>query len=285
MTENLFEEKNDRVTFGTSNVSFEDCPNGCVDGYYIDPYTHTRNRCLYCMSKRRSMVKDSLKLEEDGRDIRSILNLPTSFAGDVFNVDSVLPKFAQKDMKQDTIAPVLNLLTELYNDVSIGEPSDVSVLFNLGKRAFESNFIYPYLLRAYQSGLSVSPFLTNYDVSKLFEGSPCTIPDLVLNDVLKADVCVVTILSGALKQSILSVKGLMEFRSHFDRSTIIFTNTWGRHVRDMCTEDGVLSKSLAYLSSIEYDEPVDQPEKEVKSAAPNMSLGMTSEQFNRMLRS
>lgn len=264
--------------------SFKDCPNRCVDGYFINPYTHRKTKCVYCASKRRSMIKDNLKIEGTDAGINKVLNLPDSFTGDVFDVSNIIPDFAKKDMIASSIEPVENLLSTLYRDASVGEASDTSLLFNLGKRAFEANFIYAYMLRAYQAGLSVSPYVTDFDIRALYDGKVCSVEGLEYQDLLKTDVCVVTILASATSSSVLAVKGLMEFRSHYDKSTIIFTNSWGRVIRDLCTEEGVSAKNLAYLVSIEYTDKFESEQKQIELAGYSKGVtNLTSEQFNALV--
>lgn len=278
------------VEFNGGILSFKDCPNQCIDGYYFDPYKHRRIKCDYCESKRRSMVKDSLVTKEDNETIYTKLHLPKSFAGvDSFNVDSVIPEFAQTHMLKDSVSSIKSELTRLFNDISVGVVSDHSILFNLGKKAFESNFIYAYLLRAYQAGVLVSPYVTDYDLSRLISGDTEGY-DFTYNSLLHSDVCVVVILSGASINNVNIVKGLMQARAHYDKSTIIFTNSWGSYIRDLCLEGDVVSLNLATLCSIEYDEKYVENEKKYKELMKGVTprdngLGMSSKEFNNLLGS
>ena len=80
--ENLLSIKSN--TFETkegSLVSFKDCPNHCIDGYIINPYSHKKVICDYCMNKRRLSVRDGLKSVTDKKSISEILSYQTHLVG------------------------------------------------------------------------------------------------------------------------------------------------------------------------------------------------------------
>lgn len=237
-------------------LSSKDCPNHCINGYYFDPRSHKKVLCQYCADKRKRMVTEGGKDTGSGRGIQEILHLPSSHTGSKFDVETVFPSFVLKDLVPSSVEEVKDILNFLYNDISVGEVADCSVIFNLGKKAYENNFIYAYLTRAYVSGLTVAPYLTAFDLVRLrkAEENSITLQDFSVSfsEILKMDVCVVVIDAGATHASINAVKGLMQMRSHYDRSTIIFTNAWGSAVLDLCIEGDGVSNNLAKLFSIQY---------------------------------
>lgn len=272
-------------------LSFSDCPNRCVDGYYVNPYTHKRIKCEYCANKRRETVQQNMKLE-DGESINEKLNLPKSYQGyGSFDINQIIPEYSSKVMEKESVEQVGALLESLLQKISVGDVSEFSVLFNLGKKAFENNFIYAYLVRAYIAGLKVSPFITAYELYELREGHENSLnADRKYEDFIKSDVCVVTIDAGSNTREILCVKGLMQLRANYSRSTLIFTGVWNSVVRDMCTDDGVGTKSLALLSSIVYDEKYIEREKNYESAMSSVNVrnnprGISSREFDSLLNS
>ena len=270
-------------------LSFKDCPNRCVDGYYVNPYTHKRIKCEYCADKRRETVQKNLELD-DGESINEKLNLPKSYQGyGSFNISQVIPEYSAKVMEKESVDHVGALLEELIQKISVGDVSECSILFNLGKKAFVNNFIYAYMVRAYIAGLSVSPFITAFELCDLRDGRENSLNDgRKFEDFIKSDVCIVSIDAGSTMRELLCVKGLMQLRANYSRSTLIFTGLWGSIVRDMCVEDGVGTQSLALLSSIEYDKAYLDREENFERAVSassirNNSRGISSDEFDKLL--
>lgn len=273
-------------------VSFPDCPNKCIDGFYINPYQHRRIKCAYCEEKRRQAVTTNSSVNKDNEKINEVLNLPSSFVGyGNFEFSQVLPDYAVKVMEPESVEMVGEKLASLIKNISVGEVSEDSLLFNLGKKAFENNFIYVYLVRAYIAGLKVSPFISSYELNELRNGSKSIMDlDIKYSDFIKTDVCVVSIDAGATSHEILAVKGLMQIRAQYSKSTIVFTNAWNGVVMDMCTEDGKGSRSLALLYSIEYNKKYLEREKNFErltssSNIRNNAQGLSSDEFNNLLNS
>lgn len=241
-------------------LSYDGCPNSCIDGYYIDPYSHRRKECLYCKQKRIEASRNGIVTEDvDGNTIKvdsglERLNIPKSYYGVSFEPEAILPQFARKDMKAETIQPVLDVMYDLFCKISVGDNPDRSYLFNLGKKSFEQGYISAIMRKAHENGKVVAPFVTDIDVFKARNGDKGLIEDLTLDELISADLCVVMILAGANKVSILGVKGLMEYRALRGRGTIIFTKAWDRFVQDLCNDPSSTEMNLASLYSVEYDD-------------------------------
>lgn len=279
-------------------MSFKDCPNHCVDGKIVDPYSHKRVLCRYCAEKREKFAKNDTTDKATGKTISELLNLPVSYTGNEFKEELVLPEFARKTMVKESIDTVLSKLKELMTDISIGNLPSHSVMFNLGKKANEVNFIYPYLIRGYVSGKSLVPLVTLTDLCQLrlaFEGSTYSVnldKNYNYNDLINRDICIVVIDAGATYTSLLAVKGLLQLRAQQLKPTIIFTNQWNNYVRDMCSEDNYNCYNLATLYSIEYtnttkddgvNSTVNQVDNQMSPTTQSRGFGMSSDTLRNLM--
>ena len=172
------------------------------------------------------------------------------------------------------------------------------MMFNLGKKAFENNFIYAYLIRGYLSGRVTSPLVSSWDLCRLRNLEERSIVDKDSNDTfssyINSDVCVVVIDAGATYLGINAVKGLMQLRANRGKSTIIFTNAWGTQIYDLCSEGDEVCKNLAKLYTIEYTDEYIARERSLDaekvtnrdspSSTSNSKLfGMSSSDFNSLM--
>lgn len=290
----IFKENVTSVSSSNTILSFKDCPNKCIDGYYVDPYKHKRVLCQYCSDKRVQSVKNNLMDNTLNQTLKESLNLPDSFTGINFDIDTVIPKFAVKDITEESLTKVKRVLTDLVNKASIGDIPVHSYLFNLGKKVYENNFIYAYLTRAYMSGVTVSPLVTALDLCSLRNNEEKGLSNNdnspKYSDYLKTDVCIVTIDTGATFFSINAVKGLMQLRANRGKSTIIFTNIWNSQIFDLCSEKDEFSKNLAELVSIEYTEAYLKREEKYLDKGSisnkiNSSSSLSTAEFNNLLSS
>lgn len=284
----IFEDTSELVEM--VGVSFKDCPNKCRDGYFIDPYKHKRIPCSYCSSKREQVVKKGLQDKDTHKSITELLNLPNSFSGINFDADTVIPNFMLKKLEEGSVLEVKEKLRSLIQDISVGVLPITSLMFNLGSKASENNFICPYLLRAYNSGKSVVPMLSLPELCELRNNMELGIKtdELSYADLVSREVCIIVIDTGATKGSINAVKGLMQLRANKELSTIIFTNAWGYSVLELCSEDDYESKNLATLYSVKYNEKYQEEQRERKeklgtSSAGNTLVGMDSETFKNLM--
>lgn len=307
----IFNESEKSVKIGSSILSFEGCPNNCIDGYYIDPYQHKRKKCLYCEEKRKQLANDKIQLE--GTDnTKKLLNLPDSFIGyGTFELSTIIPDNQVKLLKEDSVDEVSSILSDLLNNASVGVVSEDSLLINLGLNAYPCNFIYSYLMRAYISGMTVSPYLTARDVFLMLKYETDSINDEVLDlgenisikykDLLSTDICVIHISTGANYSHVRAVKGLMQMRAHNNKSTLIFTDAWWfnsssstekylKYSLQSLYSDDVQSKAVAKLVKVSYKHNVDKDE-EINDAPPknvrpsNSFVGLSQNQLNDMLSS
>ena len=309
--EPIFKDNSKKEKLGSSILSFKDCPNHCIDGYYVDPYQHRRKKCLYCEERRKNLAKEEIQLDGDN-SIKKLLNLPESYVGyGSFNIATIIPENQQTRMKADSLSLVSDTLSNLLNSISAGVASENSLLINLGLNAYPCNFIYAYLMRAYISGLTVSPYLTARDVFLMLEYETEGIDENVLDlgdnvvikykDLLNTDVCVVHITTGANYSHVRAVKGLMQMRAHNNKSTIIFTDAWWFNSESVSErylkfslqslyDTESQSKAVAKLIKVSYiydENSVDKVKREPKSQMKsNGSFAeMSQSQLNAMFSS
>lgn len=273
-------------------VSFKDCPNKCIAGYYVDPYKHKKVRCKYCDDKRKIAVKEVV-LNESEDTIADKLNLPASFIGTTCDVDSIFPKFVIKDIKEDSLRVVKNVVTDFINKATIGDLLDDSVMFNFGKKAYEFNFIYPLMMNYYLAGRTVAPLMSPLDVCRLRNEAEKYIysakgDTFTYYDLLSKDICVVLIDAGVKETGIDAVKGLMQLRANKSKATIMITNAWGSRILDMCSEGSERSLNLATLYSVEYTEKYVETETRRentygKQRSGKDIVGISSDAFNSLM--
>ena len=316
MSEKLFEPNQGVVKTSNSILSFSDCPNKCIDGYYIDPYKHKRVKCTYCENKRKQLAQSKVQLEGD-KSIQTLLNIPNMLSGyGSLQFATIIPINSQYFSFDEPI----NYMQSLFEKASSGDCSEESLLFNLGKVSCVRNFINPYLMRAYIGGATVSPYITARDVFNLIRkeaGLLATndgvvtdyiddyiVSNLKYNDLLTSDICVVHITTGSLYTQVRAVKGLMQMRASNNKSTIIFTDAWytkfEHELRDslqmLYTLETPLDKSVARLVKFERikEEDIDDSEFDIKKVKGKESSalsgkqqisGATSAEFNTLFSS
>ena len=294
---------NDEKIFKSSNsslkdvnedlVSFKDCPNKCIAGYYVDPYKHKKIRCKYCDEKRRQAVKEVI-VNESEETIADKLNLPASFIGTSCDADSIFPKFAIKDIKEDSLKAIKEVVVNFINKATIGELLTESAMFNFGKKVYEFNFIYPLMMNYYLSGRTVTPLISPLDICRLRNEAEkysfSTKGDsFSYYDLLDKDICVILIDTGVKETGIDAVKGLMQLRANRSKATIIVTNAWGSRILDMCSDGSERSLNLATLYSVEYTEKFVETEKKREETFGKQNngkdiVGMSTDAFNDLMR-
>jgi len=286
-------EKKEFKTSDSSIYSFKDCPNRCVDGYVVDPYTHKRKLCSYCAEKRKSLIKTNSVDSTSKASIKELLNLPEYYLGYDFNIDSVFPDYAIKYLEETSLLAVKELLSDLVTKVSVGDLPKRSYMFNLGSKVYETNFIYPYLMRAYMAGVTVSPLVYSLDLVSARTALEAGIVDESLpfkyRDLLRSDICICVLDAGATKVDIGAVKGLMQLRASNNKPTIIFTNLWNRLIGDLCDIEAD-SMNVAKLISVEYvkssnTKQVEEPSEQTKMRTKGTMSEMSSSDFRNLLSS
>lgn len=288
----IFKEEQRSVKLGNSLVSFEDCPNKCVDGYYVDPYTHRRRKCLYCAEKRKQLVKNEVELDST-KSINERLHIPETFVGyGEFNMDTVLSASERVNMTEESISEVSQILQSLIEQISVGVVPSYSMLFNLGKQSHSDNFINAYLVRAYMEGMSVAPYITAsvlYGLRRLMlDESSKPLQSFIKTtgydgvdyaDYIERDICVIEVDNGCTYEEIASVQGLMQLRSKWGRPTLVFTNVLPSQVKCL-NSMGEQRLDYGYYYSVKYqynDTPIAHPNRGVGgSLSSNAFSSLTS---------
>lgn len=287
---NILTSNSNTLDLNKNLITFKDCPNNCVDGYIFDPYNHKRSICPYCAEKRESFAKNGLKDKDSGKSLSEILDLPESLTGYEYNEDIVIPMFVRKHLEDDSVTEVLSELNTLMTNMAIGLLPKYSIMFNLGSKANEINFIYPYLIKGYMAGRTLLPLVNAIDICQLrlaYEGSSNSIDiekSYNYKDLLERDLCLVVIDAGATRTSISAVKGLMQLRAQRLRPTIIFTNYWGWDLAVICSEDDSYSYNFAKLISVKYkDKQKTATDTGVSPTIQSRGLGMSSDALRNLM--
>lgn len=266
-------------------ISFPDCPYKCTNGMIINAYTRKKVICPYCQEKRAEKLNDVSY--EDDDNLYNQLKIPFSFTGDNFSMDLLYTDSEINKFDKASLDLVRSKLEELISDASIRVTPSSSLMFNLGIKVKEYNFIYPYMLKCFKSGLSITPLLTSYDIVRLRNDFDRGIVKNDkfgdnFNDYISSDICIVVIDAGVTDIGCNAVKGLMELRAYNSKPTIIFTKAIGAKIYDMCIDNDYCF-SLANLISIKYisKEITAKDSNNVTNSKSN--FGISSSEFNKMI--
>lgn len=247
MSDTIFESKR-TIKSANGALSFEGCPNHCIDGYYVDPYRHKRVLCENCAELRKKLAKEQVQLDS-GESIAEQLKLPPNLLGyGAFNIDTAIPSSERAKIEKWSIEFVDAVLQRMIECVSLGEAIGSSMLINLGSNAHTQNFIYPFLMRSYISGLITAPCVRSIDIVTLrrLNNGEISLEDLTgtqreryrdmsYDALLTADVCLVYMDAGSGNRYDLelnAVKGLMQLRAWSGKSTVIVTDYYSEKLFD-----------------------------------------------------
>lgn len=226
-----------------------DCPYNCDDGYIINPYTHRKEVCPHCLAVRRKEVRQGDHMDK--------LKLPPSLTGGNFVPDAVILKDELKILEPESVIEVIDRMKSLISDAALGVAPDESILFNLGRRAVDANFIAPFMTKAYMGGLSITPLLTGLDILQSRHALDYREEDKLgdipkFPELLDKQVCVISIDAGTTREEILAVKGLLQLRGRKNLPTIIITHVWNPMVLSMCSEVELKGFDIATLYQVVY---------------------------------
>lgn len=245
-------------------LSFNDCPNKCVDGKIYIPRTKTYIPCEYCAKKRLEQV---VKSEETDNKTIEELHLPITLTGIMYEFESVVPSSQLPDLEPDSVERVKERASEVMSSIAAGVLPEHSLLFNFGRVAHSTNYIVPLIKRAYAIGIDVAPYLNSNDLYLVTSAALHQLEltfdieteigvNIKYRDLLKRDLSVVHILAGAEDKVINMLKGYMQARAERGKPTIFVTDTWTPAVKGLhCNEP---SLDLCELIAIEYKQKVKQ---------------------------
>ena len=217
-----------------SQLSFEGCPNDCIDGYYFDPYKRVRYKCQYCAEKRAQMIKYAQKDETDNKDIYKKLNIPLSFEGLNFDADSFVKEQYKPRLNKQDVEAVTKEVDKLVVDMKAGFLPEYSICFNTGDYVYYNSFIQSYLLSSYKVGLKTAPFITGGEIARLRKKYESGIDfdadledtdsnNLTYEELLNVQTLLVFVDKGSQSDAINAVYGVVELRGLKSLPTVIIS--------------------------------------------------------------
>lgn len=225
----------------------EKCPNGCIDGYIRNPYTHKKEICPFCKDKRKMKMKTG--------EVSDELKLPLSLCGTNYAPEAIIPAYKRNLLEADSVQEVLDKLKELIQDASLGVLPKESILLNFGSSCHDANFIAPYLKKAYEAGLTIAPVMSPADIIVSRRAQMNGIEDydgIEYKKILSSKICLIVMDAGTLSDEIMAVKGVMQLRARQNLPTIIVTHVWNNSLMTLQACNGESCYDLATLYAVRY---------------------------------
>lgn len=254
----------------------EKCPYGCVNGIVFHPRRHVNIPCPHCSKVRKDVVynNDNFSSEET---IESRLGLQERVVGkSEYSFESIFRVSLDK-FEQSSLTHVKDELDRLISDLSLGDLPKYSMLFNLGDKIYEENFVNPLLIRAYLAGISVTPLLSVYDIASLRRAVESldygnVEESNLYKDYLYSDLSLVTIDEGITKSGLDLIKGFVFARGRLRKPTVILTHSsmseilyvWGM------SEEGY-DYSVPRLIQVKYKKKRDESSESLLSDTDSVS--------------
>lgn len=211
------------------NVTDEKCPYGCVNGVIFHPRKHRSSACPHCSQVRKDIVYNNSGFKSE-ETIEKKLGIQERLVGkSEYSFDSIF-RINMDRFESASVSYVKGELDKLISDLSLGDLPKYSILFNLGDRVYEENFVNPILIRAYLAGINVTPLLSVYEISTLrraVESQDYVNADDCnkYSEYLNADLSVVTLDEGITKSGVDLVKGFVFARGRLRKPTVILTHS------------------------------------------------------------
>lgn len=229
-------------------LSFEDCPYGCVDGKIFNSGLKRVEDCPYCAEKRKKAVQEVSSTEE--KNIFDELKINEYYRGLDYTFDNVL--INEGYLVEDSLKEVKDSLDLVYGNLSIGEIPNETLMYNLGGKANVFAFVYPFMLRAYKFGFSITPLLGNTDIVNAVYNLEHDYTR-EYTDYIERDLSVVLLSSGITYLGVRAVKGYVQDRAMRGKATIIFSQgVVEKHILNLVSETGNGGLHLARLISVRY---------------------------------
>lgn len=259
------ELKDRKVTKGVGLMlqSFPDCPNHCTNGLLFDSRTMQNVVCPSCEEKRKTLARTDAVDKETGLALSELLHirgLINKSMGLSFDETMVIDKKAKKyELEKSSVEDVEFVMKKLMTKISIGDTPASTIYLGLGQLIHPFLFMYPYLAKAYMTGLSVAPLVTSRDLELFLcdhgysESFGCT-----LDDLFTRNVCILYIQSDADQRTITRLKMFIEQRALKGNSTLIVSAAYWSPALLMVLEDSedcdvkatALNVSVVYKKSI-----------------------------------
>lgn len=235
----------------------KDCPYHCSKGILFHPRTHQHIRCPHCSQLRQEAVYN-VDTQTNKDSIESKLGLHERLVGKTEYSFESLFRSGTCFMESESLNEVKGYLDSLISELSVGELPKYSMLFNLGARVYEENFVNPILIRAYLSGIDTAPLQTVNSISKMrrsVESQEYSNDELVsaYEKCLEASLCVVVLDEGITKGGINAVSGFVAQRGRLHKPTILLTLSVDSEILfNFATSEGYYDYSVPRLISVKY---------------------------------
>ena len=270
-------------------MSNTDCPYNCNNGKVFNVAIKQFVTCPHCGEIRAKEVSEDKVFDLVDVSLSDKLHLRKPVTGLNFSMSCVIPEYARRELDLSSVDEVEKILQNLTNSAVLGEIPHESYLINLGSKANIDAFVYQYVMKSYKAGVSVAPFVTAFDILRIRAEDERT--EFVaeeseddgrihLVDLIKPELCIVLIDTGATQREVDAVRGLMQLRARDNLPTIVFTLYWQRRLSHMCHDSDEALYRLAKLVTVKYinNKSIGTEEFSEESDIPTM----TANEFKSM---
>lgn len=203
-------------------LGFDDCPLHCSNGKLMDYNIMQLVPCPHCSEKRKELAKEGVVEMEDGeiKELHSILGINNKYLNPKFVYEAVVPDGEMVFIEEESIDNQKRILEDIYLGLSVGDLPESSYCIGLGIKGRIDRLAYPFLTKAYLTGLSVARFISCSEYNRL-----CVNMSPEIGQYYDKDLVMMLIPDGASKVDIASAKGLMQIRALNGKPTI-FVTAW-----------------------------------------------------------
>ena len=241
-----------------SDLTSEKCPYNCVNGVIFHPRRHVETQCPHCAEMRKSKVYSISASQVDDESIEKKLGIQERVCGKADYSFEALFREGIDKFEPASVTAVKEELDRLVSNLSLNELPSYSMMFNLGSRVFEENFVNPLLVRGYLAGLNVAPLLTVHKIAELrykSESQDYSISDArdAYSALLEADLCVVALDEGITRSGIDLVKGFVYARGREHKPSVLLTHSSVKELfMNFATEDTDFDYCVPKLVQVRY---------------------------------
>ncbi len=263
-------------------MSFPDCPNRCVKGYVLDPYTHSQTICTYCERKRREMLTSDV---QNGDNIHKTLNPPNTYngIGEDIDIGTIIPDNLRSNFTAYSYDNITTKIRELLSLSYRGKLPTYSMLFLFTRHVNYVNFTTPVIKNYYianvpsvaADNILVTRSRYLYEQGETDNSLPFTYLDLITKQF-----CIVTVDSGITKKGMYGIAGLMRQRANQGLPTVIVACGCDLFFCNMLCKDLQDTQDYLYVASpfVLAEKPNINEDNNAKSMeTPQMDMSGLSE--------
>ena len=207
-----------------ARIRFEECPYGCnASAKILDVDTGTMKDCPYCSSKRKTLMKEGVAIEDSTgqvEDLWKVLGIPQRYITDKFVYDSVIAEHERRWLEEESLERQQEEIEGIIDELLLNELPEYSLCIGLPIGGRVENVIYPILATAYKNGFSIAKCISSAQYGRMVLKQSDE-----LEDYFTKDIVVILINEGASYGDISMVKGLLQTRGLSGLPTILVT-TW-----------------------------------------------------------